>query len=812
MGRGGCINGQPDTNLYASPVPLIGLYIAGVTLVCFFCMTFDLVHAFIRKKPFVPCKLFPMNSFTLTVLAVATKIPFDLTTSMPRAEDQLSKLTGTALLCTSLGFYMPSLGTMGTSERLGNMATLSVTVITMVVNVCVQMGTGVIYAFTVEHIIIMVCTLLLLLFMWSSAIAFRGQRERWGPYFRSRMSEDTESAKKGVQGLKKLLVKDHVINYTGNPQTLLCETPHHNVFGLLCGLSSAVVIEAMLRSFALKNMSRTYCSNSGVSDYGWSIPIMIVVQLLTIAVGTFSIIYRWLSFFNHTGKDNLNEYIDFFNPGLELEYLKWKTLPFRLLSNRRKLFHVFRTAKNFIMDVLMGLQIVLFRCSVSFVGIPMYSVKRILKFIIFDPFYRIFFHDQHDKDDIQKMLEEMSIEGTSQEILDCALSCVCGITFEKWIVEMGMEDMLRWRNTHKRDSPTQLIQLISNKCPASASASTSKSECFLFIRKLEAIGKEFLKGKKVTDYKYRVSCVSVLVLSGMFAELMPPPSSSSSSSSSRSSRESILQILNESFEMIYYIDQRTTDTPSVHDKTRWTAAKDVWVQWDNPHHWFRTKIISRAFKKKSKEYSELDPLHHALRDANEVRKQSVFVEGIRDGWLFVEKHEALVGTEFLIILEFLLQELQSDPDKDVFDFLEKCFAEMLYFFLSGLPRAILKEIDVDEPTEIGEERVKKAFKFFCKLEQLENTIEWSWPAEKFEPESQANDVVHSNSSLVVAAPDCIYSEVEAPNVSNAVVVDRKVGNSDVSLAVVAATCAAEEDEEDDDDDDEIKEIGSDEIV
>ncbi|XP_042480850.1 lysine histidine transporter-like 2 isoform X1 [Macadamia integrifolia] len=143
----------------------------------------------------------------------------------------------------------------------------------------------------------------------------------------------------------------------------------------------------------------------------------------------------------------------------------------------------------------------------------------------------------------------------------------------------------------------------------------------------------------------------------------------------------------------------------------------------------------------------------------------------------------------------------------------ECFAEMLYFFLSGLPRAILKEIDVDDPTEIGEERVKKAFKFFCKLEQLENTIEWSWPAEKFEPESQANDVVHSNSSLVVAAPDCIYSEVEAPNVSNAVVVDRKVGNSDVSLAVVAATCAAEEDEEDDDDDDdEIKEIGSDEIV
>ncbi|XP_042479306.1 uncharacterized protein LOC122060176 [Macadamia integrifolia] len=790
MGRGGCMNGELDTTLYSSPVPLIGLYIAAGTLVCFFCMTFDLVYAFIQKKPFVPCKLFPMNSFTLTVLAVATKIPLDLTTSMPRAEDQLSKLMGTALLCTALGFYIPSLGTMGTSERFGNMAALSVMVITMVANVCIQMGTRVIFAFTIEHIIIMVCLLVLLLFMWSSAIAFRGQTDDWGSYFRSEISKDIENAKKGPQGLRKLLVKLHVINYTGNPQTLLCETTHHHVFCLLCALSSAVVLQAMIRSFALKNM-RLYCS---ASDYGWSIPIMIVAQLLTIVVGTFSIIYRWFSFFSHSNKSDLHAHKDFhfYQPERELEYLKLKTLPFRFFSSRKKLSNICLVAKKIIMNVLMRTQIVLYDCSGFFIGFPIYTVKTFLRFII--PFDRIFFHEHTEDKDIEIILEEISIFDMS-ELEDIALSSLCRYPFKEWIVKMGIKDMMRWRNTDNWDRPTHLIQLIS-KCPTSGSASKSERS-LLLIKKLEAIGKEVLRRKEAIgyrfEYEYRVSCVSVLVLSGMLAELMP--------SSSR--RESLLQSLSESFETIYYVDQRTTDTPSVDDKRRWTAAKDVWAQWGNPHHWFQTKIISSAFKKKFKEYSKLDQLHHAIGDAYDAIEKTISIASIQRGSSLAKKHMALIGTELQIICTFILQEQQQEQfesAEDVFDLLEKCFAEMLYFSLSGLPKAILKDIDEDDPTEIGEGRVKKAWKFLCKLELLGDTIEWSWPL-RFEPESQAN-VVHSDSPPVVAL-DYGYSEVEA-NVSN--VIDGEVCNSDVSLAATA--CAVEEE----DDDDEIKEIGSDEIV
>ncbi|KAK9152844.1 hypothetical protein Sjap_000324 [Stephania japonica] len=72
-----------------------------------------------------------LNSLTLTLIAIATKLPVDLTTSMPSAQDKLSKLTGTIFICICMGFFMPSLGSVTESECMSNMASLSMLVITV---------------------------------------------------------------------------------------------------------------------------------------------------------------------------------------------------------------------------------------------------------------------------------------------------------------------------------------------------------------------------------------------------------------------------------------------------------------------------------------------------------------------------------------------------------------------------------------------------------------------------------------------------------------------------------------------------------
>lgn len=161
----GCVNGTLDGADYSAPVPVIGLYIAAGTLVCVLFMLFDVISAFRHRKKWIPCRLFSLNSLTLTLLAICTKLPVDLTTAMPGAHDQLSKLTATTLLCVAIGFFSPSL-----ESRMSNKIALSILVITVVVNMCIQIGTGVIHVIVVEHIILMCCMFVLLLFVWYSAI------------------------------------------------------------------------------------------------------------------------------------------------------------------------------------------------------------------------------------------------------------------------------------------------------------------------------------------------------------------------------------------------------------------------------------------------------------------------------------------------------------------------------------------------------------------------------------------------------------------------------------------------------------------
>ncbi|KAK9138676.1 hypothetical protein Sjap_009270 [Stephania japonica] len=98
MERGGnCLEGKLNDSNYSSPVPWIGLYIAVATLVCLLLLLLDVIVGFRNRKRWVPCRFFPLNSVTLTFLFVAVKLPLDLTTSMPSAQDQLSKITGTTL-------------------------------------------------------------------------------------------------------------------------------------------------------------------------------------------------------------------------------------------------------------------------------------------------------------------------------------------------------------------------------------------------------------------------------------------------------------------------------------------------------------------------------------------------------------------------------------------------------------------------------------------------------------------------------------------------------------------------------------------
>ncbi|KAK9150719.1 hypothetical protein Syun_009028 [Stephania yunnanensis] len=113
MGKHSCVvSSSSDDSKFSSPIPLVGTYAAGISLVCLLLITLDKCAAFRNGKRWLPCRFFPLNSLTLTLVGIATILPVDLTTLMPNAQDQLSKLTG-SLHLHLLGFLMPSLDHFG---------------------------------------------------------------------------------------------------------------------------------------------------------------------------------------------------------------------------------------------------------------------------------------------------------------------------------------------------------------------------------------------------------------------------------------------------------------------------------------------------------------------------------------------------------------------------------------------------------------------------------------------------------------------------------------------------------------------------
>nr|GEX84379.1 hypothetical protein CTI12_AA602070 [Tanacetum cinerariifolium] len=131
-------------NKYSKPMPWIGIYIAVASLLCILAMVADLIHGLKNKKLWFPCKTFTLNAASLTVIAVAMKLPVDLNTAMRGDADQIAKFGSMAFMCTMMANLLPSLATMNSKELLTNIIALDIVVITLIVNVCIQIYTGVI--------------------------------------------------------------------------------------------------------------------------------------------------------------------------------------------------------------------------------------------------------------------------------------------------------------------------------------------------------------------------------------------------------------------------------------------------------------------------------------------------------------------------------------------------------------------------------------------------------------------------------------------------------------------------------------------
>ncbi|XP_050229447.1 uncharacterized protein LOC126678596 [Mercurialis annua] len=297
----GCtVDGNMNEANFSEPLPWIGLYIAAASLACAIASAADIIYGIRSQKFWFPSKFCRINATSLTILAVAIKLSIDLNTPMPRRADQLTKLSSGVLICTLMGNSMPSLGVMVNTELFTNMIALGIIVMTAIADICIQIGTGVIYLYLEEHAFTMFFMLILLVLLSFSALTVPTTKRHLETKYKKKYEMAVEECSNDTDcevetNLKNDITKFWMMAHTSSPQFVMGRSVICTAASVFCLLSAATLTESMLRSY-LMPWSIKFCS--GESDYKWSTILILITQTMAIGVGTIAPAVRWFAAIN----------------------------------------------------------------------------------------------------------------------------------------------------------------------------------------------------------------------------------------------------------------------------------------------------------------------------------------------------------------------------------------------------------------------------------------------------------------------------------------------------------------------------------
>ncbi|KAF5788423.1 hypothetical protein HanPI659440_Chr10g0398221 [Helianthus annuus] len=299
---------------YSEPMVWIGLYIACASLVCILTMVADLLHGMRRGKLWFPCKYFRINSAFLTVISVAMKLPVDLSGSMPGDVDQVAKLGSMAFMCTMMANLLPCLSTMDNNALWSNITALCLLVITMVVNICIQIQTGVVSYKEVAPIInvisplyevkinkdrnIILASIYVTLLLWlllvhvCSCLAILKSKK----IIESKYQQGHDRALKEIkQSSGELLtveqLQKHVKNHwimagSGSPQFITACFRTTSASGVICVF--VTILHTLTMFWSIDAIMEEDCD----SDYGRSMIAIVIVQFIGVVIGTIAPLSR----------------------------------------------------------------------------------------------------------------------------------------------------------------------------------------------------------------------------------------------------------------------------------------------------------------------------------------------------------------------------------------------------------------------------------------------------------------------------------------------------------------------------------------
>ncbi|XP_076927486.1 uncharacterized protein LOC143591056 [Bidens hawaiensis] len=390
-------------NRFSKPMLWIGIYIALASLVCTLAMVADLVHGIRNRKLWFPCKYFTLNAASLSVIAVTIKLPMDLNNSMSGRMDLDAKVGSLAFMCTMMANTLPSLATMDNKELLTNIIALGVLVITLVVNVCIQINTGLLslnhheerldsneeakdqspYMYAYAHRYGIVATvyvgfllMLLIIYVCSSIAILKSKQILNSKYQGAHETtlNDVQSDTTGILTVDKL--KQYVRNYwimagTSSPVFVTACSATTSASGVICACGASFPVLMLYFGFL----------SDYKSDYKWSMLVIFLTQFIGVILGSIapisrcfadlsfnmSIIWMW----NHINVFKVESY-------WTQKLCDWKhsSIPFLVSSRKNKI--IVQKLITLVMSICIGFQNMVVVACKMIAFIPIFFVVSVL--------------------------------------------------------------------------------------------------------------------------------------------------------------------------------------------------------------------------------------------------------------------------------------------------------------------------------------------------------------------------------------------------------------------------------------------------
>ncbi|GJR83514.1 hypothetical protein Tco_0154299 [Tanacetum coccineum] len=288
---------------YSKPLPWIGIYVAVASLFCILAMVADLLHGIQNRKLWFPCKYFTLNAASLTVIAVAMKLPVDVNNPMPSAADQWTKLGSMAFMCTMMANFLPSLATMNSKELLTNIIALDILVITLIVNVCIQVYTGIICYSDYDcvgtldfrkRIALLYTVMLLILMIIQTCSGLTILKSKQILELKYQAGHETslkdielqQSGRLTAEKLNKYVNNHWIMAGTGSPQFITSCSATTSASGVICVASTVIHLTYMIIALVYGSIGEKE------SDYKWSIPVVHIIQFIGSLLGTITPLCR----------------------------------------------------------------------------------------------------------------------------------------------------------------------------------------------------------------------------------------------------------------------------------------------------------------------------------------------------------------------------------------------------------------------------------------------------------------------------------------------------------------------------------------